>query len=538
MRTGETVYDTQERAEVPRPVFVKFSPLLDPIRYMVGRYAPDDVRLRRLPQLNDSPDECDVKILECMNSAYTDNLFCHLSSLLQEEYGFPHSVLYYGSFLCMQDRFRINVEDELDYLSQSRFFRDGLGSKMFVDHYGAELAELHNFGSRRNKQRLCIAAGEDVALDADLDLSDCEGAGESLLEVESKTGPVIISPDVDEVDLALDDLEVCEPSTIRGGSERSFSDGASDGSVENDDSEGASEEDEEGDEESEEDADNYEDEDESEVSSEGTHTQPHEDTHAYIANFPVQMICMERCAGTLDALLDKGAISDDECVSALFQVIMTLVAYQRVFDFTHNDLHTNNIVYSETDRTHLEYVVDGVLWRVPTYGRIFKIIDFGRSIFTVRGRVFCSDSFAEGGDANGQYNCEPFFNPHKRRIDPNPSFDLCRLGCSMIDFFDEERSANDTRRRLVELVQAWCADDKGQNILYKRGGEERYPGFKMYKMVARLKHNAVPHTQLELPIFAEFRQNAESKAGGDALDIDAMPRVCAEPPEPSTDPYE
>ena len=39
----------------------------------------------------------------------------------------------------------------------------------------------------------------------------------------------------------------------------------------------------------------------------------------------------------------------------VLQIIMTLITYQKVFDLTHNDLHTNNIMYNKTDKKYLYY---------------------------------------------------------------------------------------------------------------------------------------------------------------------------------------
>ena len=65
---------------------------------------------------------------------------------------------------------------------------------------------------------------------------------------------------------------------------------------------------------------------------------------------------------------------------------------------------------------------------------LFKIIDFGRAIYKYNGKTFCSDSFQTGGDAATQYNTEPYFNEKKPRLEPNFSFDLCRLACSIFDY--------------------------------------------------------------------------------------------------------
>ena len=82
----------------------------------------------------------------------------------------------------------------------------------------------------------------------------------------------------------------------------------------------------------------------------------------------------------------------------------------------------------------------------------------------------------------------------KPRIEPNPSFDLCRLACSLFDYFMEEEEDEDTYGSdpIKAIITEWCTDDKGRNILYKKCGEERYPDFKLYKMISRTVHK--PYT--------------------------------------------
>jgi hypothetical protein len=152
------------------------------------------------------------------------------------------------------------------------------------------------------------------------------------------------------------------------------------------------------------------------------------------------------------------------------------------------------------------------------------LIDFGRSIYRFDGKLFCSDSFAPGGDAHTQYNCEPYLSDKKPRIDPNPSFDLCRLGCSIYDFVIDDE--NDKRDAFQETIWRWCQDDNGKNVLYKRNGEERYPNFKLYKMIARNVHKHIPEQQLKTPLFDQFRISAKKAAKvdvSDAMDIDTIP---------------
>ena len=84
------------------------------------------------------------------------------------------------------------------------------------------------------------------------------------------------------------------------------------------------------------------------------------------------------------------------------------------------------------------------------------------------------------------------------------SFDLCRLGCSLYDFIIDDDEHLENFNDLQKIVSLWCTDDKNKNILYKKNGEERYPDFKLYKMIARTVHRHTPESQLKLYFFNKF----------------------------------
>jgi hypothetical protein len=180
-------------------------------------------------------------------------------------------------------------------------------------------------------------------------------------------------------------------------------------------------------------------------------------------------------------------------------------------------------MFTTTDEEYLYYKYRGVYYRVPTYGRVFKLIDFGRAIYKYGGNQYCSDSFAPGGDASTQYNCEPFMNPNKPRLEPNYSFDLCRLGTSIHDFIiDDHNMPPEKMDDLQKLIAQWCLDDNGKNVLYKRNGQERYPDFKLYKMIARTVHRHIPEAQLENPAFKSFRASLKDVSIHKVMDMDSF----------------
>jgi hypothetical protein len=104
-----------------KKVFLKFSPLLDPIKYLLGKYDVTDTTLLNLPTLDSI--ECNPKVRDYNNSAYVDSFFTYLSSKLLHDHGFVHGMDFYGSFLALKNDFCINIIDDIDYLNDSNFFR-------------------------------------------------------------------------------------------------------------------------------------------------------------------------------------------------------------------------------------------------------------------------------------------------------------------------------------------------------------------------------------------------------------------------------
>ena len=459
---------------VEKSVFIKFSPLLDPYRYMIGKYDVDDPRITTLPSLESDIDKCHPKMLNHHNASYIDGFFCFLTSIVLNHHNMPHGIDYYGSYLGVQEKFRIDIADDLEYMQNSSFFNNHIGKLFYIgdDNTNTQFKLFPLLGnSRKNKSKLDI--------------------GDESLNIEYDDLSVLDEQTVQD----SDDIETIYSKSSKNSSMTSMSSDSNSELNYSSEEEGESEEDEEGESE----------ESESEESeSEESESESEDELFAYIHNYPVQMICMEKCDGTLDDLFANEKVDEKIGASILFQIVMILMIYQRMFSFTHNDLHTNNIMYVETDEEFVYYTYDKKHYKVPTYGKIFKIIDFGRAIFKFQGKTFCSDSFSKDGDAATQYNCEPFMNSKRPRLEPNKSFDLCRLGSSLFDFVMDIDDNDEELDELQRTIKRWCLDDNGKNILYKRDGEERYPNFKLYKMIARSVHQHTPEAQLSYDYFNQF----------------------------------
>jgi len=493
----------EKNKKVKTDIFIKYSPLLDPVHFLIGKYDKEREKIR-LPKTNNI-NECLEKLFSPNNASYVDNFFNYLSGQLLNHHGVLNGIDYYGSNLAIQKKFRYNVFDDIEYLEESSHFLKNNGNTYVMERLQDN---PHSPSKNTQSNRPKIFIKDEVSIEDDfIEIIDTD---ETNIECNTQTKELITSEILR--DNNLEEEVVLEMQHDSGSdsddSEISISSTEDNNSIEED-----SEEDEDGDEDDSEDNSEM-DEDES------------EELYAFLFNFPVQMIALEKCDGTVDSLLEQNKINEDEFASIMMQVIFTLLIYQKTFAFTHNDLHTNNIVFKQTNKKYISYCWENVHYKVPTYGRLIKIIDFGRSIYRFQDKIMCSDSFAPGGDANGQYNCEPYFNESKPRLEPNFGFDLCRLGCSMYDFVfdigDEIKLKEETMSSIQKTIFRWCKDDSGRNILYKRNGEERYPNFKLYKMISRTSHAHTPENQLQYPMFSKFKTNA--KKPNYCINIDKLPK--------------
>ena len=511
-----------------KSIFFKLAPLLDPFKYLVGKYDINDKKLFQLPSLHSNENNCISKMLDWNNSAYVDGFFLFLTNQLFYEHSFIHGIEYYGSFLAIKNNFKINVFDDLEYLSNSEFFNKNKNILFTIDPYDESIFQNDTSCGDAKLKPLQIDYKTNAKSNLSIKSLDYE-LFEGVFCIEEKTNQKTITQeeliDMNETNL-LTGSNDNDPKTTTLKSDSSCSSRTSCTSSHEDCSECDEDSEYTQDEKEDEDSDKSICEEEWEDVDEESEEEEDEKIEVTIPQFPVQVISMEYCENTFDDLILNNDLSEEEWFSALMQIIMILITYQKCFQFTHNDLHTNNVMYNSTKNKFLFYKYKNITYKVPTFGRIFKIIDFGRSIYKLQGNLFCSDSFQVGGDAATQYNIEPYFNKDKPRLEPNYSFDLCRLACSIFDYLVEDMDEIKDLKKcepVTRMIVEWCLDDKGVNMLYKNNGTDRYPDFKLYKMIARHVHDHTPQSQLDREEFKRFIIKKDMDKGVKIIDIDKIP---------------
>ena len=492
---------------VSKKIFCKFSPIIDPCKYVLGKF---DVNMN-LPNLNYYIDNSNISysdtsysdisydyiVNDINNSSYCDAFFSFLSSKLLHNYNFLNAIDFYGSFIGMKQDFNFDISEELEYLDDCDFFKDNLNKKFKLANSEIEKQIINN--TKKNKSKIKIDKSDNISLDFEEISINEENMDQNIHNNSTEILEISDEYNVKNfIDLSDNEENKLEKKSKKDNSSSLSSSNTSCSSrfSETDDDSDIS--------------DNEEDNNEtshSDNSSETSNSEIEEEI-CIIKEFPVQSILLECCDDTLDNYIKNNKIKDAEWESIVLQILFTLITYQKCYSFTHNDLHTNNIVYNKTDKVYLYYKYNNKHYKVPTFNKIYKIIDFGRAIFRFNNHTFFNNSYSKIGDAYSQYNCEPYFNELKPRVDPNYSFDLARLGCSLFDYFvDDLDEILKLKSKIKKIIISWVFDDNNKNILYKNDGSERYPDFKLYKMIARTVHKHTPSKVLDNVLFEKYTLN-------------------------------
>ena len=454
--------------------FCKMTHLLDAYRMIQGSYPV--AQHPALPSPGRKSAKVYSKLHDPHNQAYVDAVACYMLSKFREADHSPHFSLFYGAYLAIAKQYYYNItEDFPDIRFESWFWRQQTkGNFKLIGFNGDEPMDE-----------------TDPLLEAPEDLSDSDSGSDSDSSDSSKVSELYGYKSSVKLNGDSGSLHSASISTA---SEFSNSSDNSDNSE-------------------------YSDEIGEKVK-----------IFAALSEFPTMLMFLESNKDTMDSLLDNdqeiGATKgtpewEERWIAWLFQINAALCQIQSLWAMTHNDLHSNNILWTPTDKPFLYYSsLDGSTWKVPTYGKLFRIIDFGRAIYTHNNTLCISDDYWPENEAGSQYNFGPLYDPAYPKIYPNPSFDLCRLSVSIIEVLfrdipddkedgyilsnEYDRTQNETVSPLFNLLWSWLIDEDGRNVLWNGDNSERYPGFELYSIIAKKVKYAIPREQLNKDVFADF----------------------------------
>lgn len=536
---------TNQDHSYTKKCFIKYAPLIEPFQYLCGKQEfIESSKENKLPVFNtDDVIDYNSVIDSPFNHAYVDCFFSYLSSQIKNNYNFKNGIDFYGNFCGIKNNFKVSITEDLTLLNNSTFFTENINKLFRFDNS----IEFEPITSRSRSLKKNETLNFDDVIDVELDtLNETQLGTFFNMEISEDTNEsadigrelreVIFDKNkLDELDIKSNKSTTTEKSNCS--SRTSYTTQNSiDIDTENIDTNNSSPtHDDVGEKVARNSLKSYSEislsnsEDGDDYSDVLSDSDGETDVNVYLDNFPVNMILLEHCQDTLHDYIENNEVEERELASILLQILFTLATYQHCFNFTHNDLHSNNIMFSKTTEKYLYYALDdgGPVYKIPTFGKIWKIIDFGRSIYNISNQVIENLSYSEMGDATTQYNFGKLYCYKYNKHYPNNNFDLCRLGCCLFDyFFDTEDCTskivfdknmnqlvyNDTQGitggfsfNVKNLILKWITDKDNHNILYKSSGEERYPGFKLYKMISiKANNRCCPVQNIKSPYFNSF----------------------------------
>jgi len=455
-----SILNQNNNETIEKNIFVKILPLINISQAMMNEYNLE--HNNRLPNIHASLTS--KKINNYNNSAYIDSFFSYLGSRLTESGKCPTFPLFFGTFTGVADEFKYDITEEYSSIKNTSWYKKYNNNKFTI--HSVDLERPENDSLKKIEtiddecQDITHLLNNDDFLEISKPDSELEEPDNSVEEHDNSAEEHDNS--AEEHENYIEDLYSDESGS--SDSDISINLGNLDSISINSDSDLS-------------------------LSS----CDMYEINYCCIKDYPVQINCIEMLDGTLDNYIEKveNNIPEPEWKSILFQVCFGLSVAQKQYDFVHNDLHSSNIMFKETQLEYLYYNFKGTYFKIPTFGKISKIIDFGRATFNYKKKLFFSDVFKKNGEAEGQYNYPYLNNLDKCKIKPNKSFDLSRLATTIIEHFEEDSD-------IFRLLKLWCSDKYGNFLM------ELNDDFNLYKIIAKNVKSAVPKNQINKLIFKEF----------------------------------
>ena len=126
------------------------------------------------------------------------------------------------------------------------------------------------------------------------------------------------------------------------------------------------------------------------------------DTFIVKNNVPVLLLAIEKIDFDFPTLQRLTYVSIEFYKSICFQVFIAVFNMYTIFGIQHNDLHIGNILFNTTEEEYLYYNFNNTYYKVPTFGFIIKIIDWGRGVYKYNNYIGKNEIFAPLHDCENQ----------------------------------------------------------------------------------------------------------------------------------------
>jgi len=420
-------YNGYKNYIVNKDIFIKSNPILDVLKYMQGEYYTNI----ETPSLFSF--KTNNKINDINNNAYIEVICAYYLNLLNDKKLTSLFPEFYGSFNGISKGYVHDISEDYEYIKETEWFLENKG-KLFDIYKEDKLSDYSDL-TFENMEKL----------DYELEKKNDNENNRCEIDLEEKDSLKELNLNEKDLDIEIEEFNFSKEKKEIDSDCSSLSSMMSIQSC---------------------------------VLSE---------VFTKVKSIPVQILAIELLEETLTNLI-KNNLPKEEWRSILFQICFGLAVSQKHLNFIHNDLHTDNIMFKKIEEEYKYFKYQNNYYKVPTFGKETKIIDFARGILKTN-KLYFSDVFNEDGDAGGQYN---YLNNCclKKKKDFNFNFDLSRLGTTIINYIEDYEITN--------FVNTWTIGKHGKDFT------NMDDDFSLYVEISKFSTNSLPKNQLNRDFFQKY----------------------------------
>jgi hypothetical protein len=182
---------------------------------------------------------------------------------------------------------------------------------------------------------------------------------------------------------------------------------------------------------------------------------------------PTELVIMQPLNGTFNTLMEKGFFYDrrasslqklnpTKVMSMFAQIVFGLATAQDVFALVNNDFHPGNLMYEEVDPYTVLYyrIANGDIYlAVPTYGKVYKMIDFGKASFVIGDFRIVS-----------RYQSSPDVDPNNKSADLYTVATMVARALGLSEIVAGTENAPVHLRHLTAMLKTILDCEDGRNV--------------------------------------------------------------------------
>tara|TARA_Y200000002_G_scaffold353423_1_gene332880 strand:- start:2661 stop:4007 length:1347 start_codon:yes stop_codon:yes gene_type:complete len=215
------------------------------------------------------------------------------------------------------------------------------------------------------------------------------------------------------------------------------------------------------------------------------------------SNVPVYLLITEKLNHDVSYLKENNELTYNIIVSLTFQIFSAIITMNHIFGIKHNDLHFGNVMLKNTKEKYLYYKVHNSYYKIPTYGYIICILDWGRSTYDFNGFTGKNSVYSADRDCFQQY----IFNKMNSRglesleCNKNCWTDIVMISHSILSEFEEVLEDTELKKLLVRNITT--SSNNKLDI-------EEF-NWELYLKITNYKFNINPNKLLTSHIFSKFK---------------------------------